>query len=123
MGKLRKALVLLLIVFVLLVLLVLDLNLPVGVIHGIPYVVLISVSYWLPWRHAPVVLAAVGTLLILVGYLYSPNQVDTTALLLNVSLEAAVLWVTAFLVLRYRSSSRTPGRSPTAPARAGRDCG
>ena len=107
MEKFRKALVLLLIVFVLLVLLVLDLNLPVGVIHGMPYVVLISVSYWLPWRLAPVVLAAVGTLLILVGYLYSPNQVDTTALLLNVSLEAAVLWVTAFLVQRYRSSSRT----------------
>jgi hypothetical protein len=29
-----------------------DLNLPVGVIHGIPYVVLISASYWLPWRYA-----------------------------------------------------------------------
>ena len=107
MGKLHKALIFLLIVFVLLFMLVLDLNLPAGVIHGIPYVVLISVSYWLPWRHAPLVLATVATLLILVGYLYSPNQVDTTALLLNVSLEAAVLWVTAFLVLRYRSSTRT----------------
>ncbi len=107
MSKLRKAFMLLLIAAVLLVMLVLDLNLPSGVIHGIPYVVLISVSYWLPWRYAPTVLAAVGTLLIVVGYLYSATRVDTTALLLNVSLEAAVLWVTAFLVLRYRASSRS----------------
>jgi PAS domain S-box-containing protein len=84
-----------------------DLNLPVGVIHGIPYVVLISASYWLPWRYAPPVLAAVGTLLIVLGYAYSRADIDTSALLLNVSLEATVLWVTAFLVLRYRASSRS----------------
>jgi PAS domain S-box-containing protein len=107
MSNLRKVLMLLLIAVVLLIMLVLDLNLPSGVIHGIPYVVLISVSYWLPWLYAPMVLAAVGTLLIVVGYLYSSTHFDTTALLLNVSLEAAVLWVTAFLVLRYRASSRS----------------
>ena len=107
MSKLRKILMLLLIAVVLLIMLVLDLNLPSGVIHGIPYVVLISVSYWLPWWHAPIVLAVVGTVLIVVGYLYSPTHVDTTALMLNISLESAVLWVTAFLVLRYRASSRS----------------
>ncbi|MGB5177715.1 MAG: PAS domain S-box protein, partial [Gammaproteobacteria bacterium] len=107
MSKLRKTLMLLLIAVVLLVMLLLDLNLPSGVIHGIPYVVLISVSYWLPWRNAPMLLAAIGTVLIVVGYLFSATPFDTTALLLNVSFEAAVLWVTAFLVLRYRASSRS----------------
>lgn len=107
MGKMHKVLMLLLIAAVLMVMLFLDLNLPAGVIHGIPYVVLISVSYWLPWRRAPVVLAALGTLLIIVGYHYSTQRIDTTALLLNISLEAAVLWVTAYLVLRYRASSRS----------------
>jgi len=107
MSKLRKTIMLLLIAVVLLVILLLDLNLPSGVIHGIPYVVLISVSYWLPWRNAPMLLAAIGTVLIVVGYLFSATPSDTTALLLNVSFEAAVLWVTAFLVLRYRASSRS----------------
>lgn len=107
MGKMNKVLMLLLIAAVLLMMLFLDLNLPAGVIHGIPYVVLISVSYWLPWRRAPVVLAAVGTLLIIVGYHYSIQRIDTTALLLNISLEVAVLWVTAYLVLRYRTSSHS----------------
>ena len=122
MGKMHKALMLLLIAAVLLIMLVLDLNLPAGVIHGIPYVVLISVSYWLPWRRAPVVLAAVGTLLIVVGYLYSAERVDTTALLLNVSLEAAVLWVTAFLVLRYRASSRSLEDREQRLRASGGDC-
>lgn len=107
MGKIHKVLMLLLIAVVLMIMFFLDLNLPAGVIHGIPYVVLISVSYWLPWRRAPVVLAAVGTLLIVLGYYYSTQKIDTTALLLNISLEAAVLWVTAYLVLRYRASSRS----------------
>ena len=107
MGKLRKALLLLLIAVLLLIMLIVDLNLPLGVIHGIPYVVLVSVGYWLPWRRAPVVLAAAGTLLITVGYLYSTVHVDTTTLTLNIGLEAAVLWVTAFLVTRYRASSRS----------------
>ena len=41
------------------------------------------------------------------GYAYSRVDIGTSALLLNVSLEATVLWVTAFLVLRYRASSRS----------------
>ena len=53
------------------------------------------------------VLAAIGTILIVVGYLYSATRFETRAMLLNVSLEAAVLWMTAYLVLRYRSSSRS----------------
>ncbi|MGA7978785.1 MAG: PAS domain S-box protein [Chromatiaceae bacterium] len=105
MGKTRTVLVVLLAVVLLLGLLW-DLNLPRGAIHGTPYVLLISASYWLPWRYASVVLAAIGTLLTAVGYVYSAAEVDTATMLLNVGLKAAVLWVTAFLVLRYRASSR-----------------
>ena len=106
MGKARSVLVVLL-TAVLLLGLLWDLNLPRGAIHGTPYVLLISASYWLPWRYASVVLAAIGTLLTAVGYVYSAAEVDTATVLLNVGLKAAVLWVTAFLVLRYRASSRS----------------
>jgi hypothetical protein len=60
MSKLRKVFVLLLITVVLLIMFVLDLSLPAGVIHGIPCVVLVSVSYWRPWRYAPMMLARSG---------------------------------------------------------------
>ena len=102
----RRAVLILAVAGLLLLMLIWDINLPPGVIHGIPYVVLVSVSYWLPWRHAPTVLASIGMVLIVIGYLYSSTPIDRAAMLLNVGLEAAVLWVTAFLVLRYRASSR-----------------
>ncbi len=107
MGNARKALMVLLTAALLLLMLAWDLNLPPGVVRGIPYVVLIAISYWLPWRFAPTVLAAIGTLLIVLGYVYSDAGISTTALVLNVSLEAAVLGVTAFLIQRYRASSRS----------------
>lgn len=107
MTRGRRAILVLMIAVLLLAMLLWDLNLPPGVIHGIPYVVLVSVSYWLPWRYAPAGLATIGTVLIVVGYLYAATPIDRTALLLNVGLETAVLWVTALLVLRYRASSRS----------------
>lgn len=107
MSNTRKLPMILLIAGLLAAMLVWDLNLPPGVIHGIPYIVLIFLSYWLPWRYAPALLAALGTLLIVVSYVYSATGVDTKALALNIGLEAAVLWVTAFLVLRSRASSRS----------------
>jgi PAS domain S-box-containing protein len=107
MNKTRQLPVILLIAALLAAMLVWDLNLPPGVIHGIPYVVLIFLSYWLPWQYAPAMLAAAGTLLIVVSYVYSGIAVDAKALALNVGLEASVLWVTAFLVVRSRTSSRS----------------
>jgi PAS domain S-box-containing protein len=107
MSNTRRALLAVLTAVLLLALFALDLNLPPGVIHGIPYVVLISVSYWMPWPLAPVVLAAAGSLLIVLGYLFSDARLDTTATTLNIGLETAVLWVTAFLVMGYRASSRS----------------
>ena len=103
----RRALLAVLTAVLLLALFALDLNLPPGVIHGIPYVVLISVSYWMPWALAPVVLAATGSLLIVLGYFFSDARLDATATTLNIGLETAVLWVTAFLVMGYRASSRS----------------
>ncbi len=106
MGNRRKVLMVLLTAALLLIILVWDLNLPPGVVHGMPYVALIAISYWLPWRYAPAFLAAIGTLLMVWGYVRSDAGIGTKALVLNVSLEAAVLGVTAFLIQRYRASSR-----------------
>jgi PAS domain S-box-containing protein len=43
----------------------------------------------------------------IVGYLYADTGFDSTTMLLNIGLEGAVLWVTAYLVLRYRASTRS----------------
>ncbi len=84
-----------------------ELSLPANVIHGMPYVVLIALSYWMPWLWAPVVLAVIAALLVVVGYVYSDVPVETSTLLLNLTLETTVLGVMALLVMRYRSSTRS----------------
>lgn len=105
--KTRTLLLITAIAVLLPVMLAWDLNLPPNVIHGMPYVVLISLSYWMPWRMAPAVFAAIAALLVVIGYVYSDVPIETTALALNVGLETAVLGIMALLVMRYRASTRS----------------
>ena len=87
--------------------LIIDLSFEPGVIHGVPFVVLISMSFWLPWRFAPPLLALTGTLLVIARYLYLAKEAEAQALLYNMFMETAVLWVTALLVMAYRKSARS----------------
>jgi PAS domain S-box-containing protein len=86
---------------------IIDLGLEPGVIHGVPFVVLISMSFWLPWRFTPPLLALIGSLLVLARYYYLAEQGETEVLGYNVAVEVAVLWITAMLVMAYRNSSRS----------------
>lgn len=86
---------------------IIDLSLEPGIIHGVPFVVLISMSFWLPWRFAPPLLALIGSLLVFARYYYLAQQTDTVVLVYNVAVEVAVLWITALLVMAYRNSSRS----------------
>ncbi|MDJ0807537.1 MAG: PAS domain S-box protein [Gammaproteobacteria bacterium] len=87
--------------------LIVDLSFEPGVIHGVPFVVLISLSFWLPWHLAPPLLAFTGTLLVVARYLFLSNSSDTQTLFYNMAMETAVLWVMAFLIMAYRKSARS----------------
>ena len=84
-----------------------DLATPLGVVGGVPYVLLIMLSFWLPGRYTPVWIAAIATLLTVTGHFYSPAGAPQHTVLTNLALELFVLWVTAYLVTRYRRSERT----------------
>lgn len=49
----RKTLLIMGALFLVIITLIIDLSFEPGVIHGVPFVVLISMSFWLPWRFAP----------------------------------------------------------------------
>jgi len=103
----RKTLAIIGAVILVIVTLIIDLSFAPGVVHGVPFVVLISMSFWLPWRPAPVLLALVGTLLFVARFLYFANGAEAGTLGYNVGMEAAVLWVTALLVMAYRNSAQS----------------
>jgi hypothetical protein len=50
----------------------LDIVSPLGIADGILYAVLVLAALWMPWRQAPFVLASLGTILAIAGYLLAP---------------------------------------------------
>ncbi len=85
----------------------LDIIMLSGDISWIAYVILISVSFWFPWRYAPVLLALIGTILTIATHFHSPGEGSFELVLVNRGLEISVLWVTALLVMGYRLSAQS----------------
>jgi len=84
---------------------IVDLMLPLGVAEWVPYAALVLLSLWSPRRNFALILAAACTLLIILGFLFSPSgggppRVD----IFNRSLGIVVIWVIGILcVLRLRA--------------------
>ncbi len=102
-----------------------DLSLPLGVAGGVPYVALVLVGLWAPWRRYVLVLAAVATVLTLVGYAFSPPGGVPWIVLTNRLLVLFAIWVVAALAFerkgaegaKARRSSASIGNTPWAKRR------
>lgn len=82
-----------------------DLSLPLGVTAGVPYVALVLISLWVRWRSFAVVMAVVGTVLTVIGYLYSAEDGVAWMVLANRGLALFFIWCTAFVVVRQKSEN------------------
>ena len=76
-----------------------DLSLPLGVAGAVPYVALVLIGLWSPWRHYVLVLAMAGTVLTGLGYLYSPVGGVPWVVLTNRCLALFAIWTVAGLFL------------------------
>lgn len=86
------------------VILLFDLNMPLGVAGGVPYVALVLIGLWSPWRYYIFLMAVVGTVLTVVGYFASPAGGIPWVVLSNRTLALFAIWITAFLVIRIHDS-------------------
>lgn len=86
------------------VILLFDLNMPLGVAGGVPYVALVLIGLWSPWRYYIFLMAVVGTALTVVGYFVSPAGGIPWVVLANRTLALFAIWITAFLVMRIHDS-------------------
>lgn len=75
-----------------------DFFLPLGVAAGVPYVGLVLIGIWLPSRHHVFILAVIGSVLTIAGYLMSPSGGIYWVVLTNRGLALSVIWVTAILI-------------------------
>jgi len=80
------------------VILVIDLSLPLGVAGGVPYVVLVLMGIWFSNPRHTYFLAALGSVLTLVGYYYSPDGGVLWIVLTNRGEALFAIWITAILI-------------------------
>lgn len=84
---------------------VLDLHLPLGISIVTPYVGFVLLGLWLGRASAPILLAAIATILAIVGYFYSPPGGDSLLGIVNRSFAIGSFWVTALLCFWYAASA------------------
>ncbi|TFB11888.1 hypothetical protein E3V33_06035 [Candidatus Marinimicrobia bacterium MT.SAG.4] len=80
-----------------------DLLVPLGVASGTPYIALVALSIWSPQKRFTQIIAVISTILIILGFLFSPTGNFWVAVL-NRFLAIAALWVTSILLLIWRKT-------------------
>ena len=80
----------------------LDLMIPLGVAAGVPYVAVVLIGAWLPWRYGIISLAAISTALTILGYLLSPEGSVFWVVFTNRIIALLTIWLTAFLLIQRR---------------------
>ncbi len=88
----------LLIVIILLV----DLNIPLGVAGGVPYIAVVLLSLWVPDKRFTVLVSIICSLLTIAGFFWSPSGGEIWKVIANRGLALFAIWVTAFLTLQRR---------------------
>jgi len=79
--------------------LAIDVNLPLGVAGGVPYVAVILISWWVPGHRTVLALAVLCSILTLAGYIYSPPAGTPWVVVANRVLAGFAIWVTATLLI------------------------
>ena len=82
---------------------VLDLLIPLGVAGGVPYVAVILLSRWSPWRRDTWLAAIGSSVLTILGLIFSPEAGGIMWMVLfNRFLALLAIWVTAFFCLQFK---------------------
>ena len=88
-----------------------DFSLPLGVGGGVPYVLLVLLGGWFPKPKHIIVLAIVGSIMTVFGYLFSPSGGISWVVLTNRGLALFVIWTTALLLIRQKQDQAVLGVS------------
>jgi len=83
-----------------------DLQLPLGVAGGVPYVAVVLLALWYPDTRMPLHIAVGCSILTALGFVFSPHGGILWVVIVNRALAIFAIWVTAILSVRWRSAQR-----------------
>jgi len=84
--------------------LVFDHSMPLGVAMGTPYIVLVLIGYFAPWRYYIYIMAGLATLLTIIGHYISSNGETTWVVLTNRGLILVTIWVAAVILAHIKKN-------------------
>jgi len=79
-----------------------DLQLPLGVAGGVPYIAVILISLWSPKPNLVIYLAVICSIMTTLGYYFSPTGGELWKVIFNRSLALFAIWATAILALKWQ---------------------
>ena len=88
-----------------LVIFVIDLNLPLGVAGGVPYVAIILLGLWSPIKRYFLIWAVVCSILTLTGWYFSPTGSELWKVFTNRSLALFAIWISALLCIKEKNAN------------------
>jgi len=92
--------------FLMLSIFAIDLQLPLGVAGGVPYISVILVSLWLPGKRYIISFAILCSLLVIAGYYFSPLGGEHWKVIFNRSLALFAIWVTVIIAIKWKLSEK-----------------
>lgn len=89
-----------------LVIFAVDLQLPLGIAGGVPYISVILVSLWFPGKKYIISFAIICSLLVIAGYYLSPQGGELWKVISNRALALFAIWITVIIAMRWKSSEK-----------------
>lgn len=89
-------------IFLALVIFAIDLQIPLGVAGGVPYIAVILISYRSKNTHNVIYLAILCSLLTVLGFYFSPSGGELWQVLSNRALAIFAIWTTAILTFKWK---------------------
>ena len=89
--------------FFILVIFLFDISIPLGVAGAVPYTAVILISLWSPKRTLSLYLAAICSVLTILGFFVSPEGGETWKTVFNRSLVILAIWVVAVLTAQWKT--------------------
>lgn len=79
-----------------------DLQIPLGVAGGVPYIVVVLVALWSSQPRFVIYLAIICSIMTLLGFYYSPSGGELWQVIFNRFLALFAIWITTALVLKWK---------------------
>jgi len=85
---------------------IIDINLPLGVAGGVPYITVILITFWATKQSPIIYFAVLCSIMVTLGYYFSPAGGEEWKVLFNRALAIFAVWVTAILVFKWKAHSK-----------------